>query len=81
MQKDFQFIHEQTETMKAILERKKRMLPEMERQVQEYEREFNDMTQLQKLRDQIRDLKHQLAWATVQIKEQVFFIFLSLFIY
>jgi len=69
MQKDFQFIHEQIEVMKVTLARKRRVLPEMEKQVQEYEREFNDMTQLQKLRDTIRDLKHQLAWATVQIKE------------
>jgi ribulose kinase len=71
MQKDFHFIHEQVEIMKSILSRKKKALPEMEKQVQDYEREYNDMTQLEKLREKIRDLKHQLAWATVQIKEEV----------
>jgi len=69
MAKDYAFISEQLEITKDILTKKAKTLPVMENKVKAYEQEYNDLTQLKSMKDNIQQLRKILAWLFVTEKE------------
>jgi len=70
MRKDFTFVTEQVLIMNGTLDRKRQLLPDMKSKVEEYRREYNDMHQIKKLEEKVREMKNMLSWAYVVEKEK-----------
>ncbi|RUP50873.1 hypothetical protein BC936DRAFT_137276, partial [Jimgerdemannia flammicorona] len=67
---DYEIIRESIATTKAIITRKKTMLPELEREAREARTKLKDMQEAHQLNKRLEDLKKECCWAQIKMKEE-----------
>ncbi|XP_041357126.1 structural maintenance of chromosomes protein 6-like isoform X2 [Gigantopelta aegis] len=70
MRIDYSAANEQKAITMEIISQKEKTLPSLEREVLEWEQKFKALDALEELRDKVKKLKHEMAWAFVCEKEK-----------